>query len=278
MIGAYDYFPLERVVFGKPLAMALAEEMARLGRRRAFLVTSRSLSRGSDVVSGLRAALGEGFAGLFDEGAPHTPRRVVLAAAAAARAAGADIFVSIGGGSAIDLTKMIQVALAENVTEAAQLDALHLRLNAEGQLISPTIRASGLRQIAVPTTLSAAEFTHTAGSVDELGKKKDLYVARELCPVAVILDPAVSVHTPEWLWLSTAIRAVDHAVESICAINAQPFTDATCIHGLRLLARSLRATKRNPADLEQRLQSQIGAWLVSSGIARGQHGASHGIS
>ena len=277
MIGAYDYAALERVVFGKPLATALAEEMARLGCQRAFLVTSRSLSRGSDVVSGLRAALGEAFAGLFDEGAAHTPRRVVIAAAAAARAAGADIFVSIGGGSAIDLTKMIQLVLAENITEAAQLDALHLRLGPEGQMITPAIRAGGLRQIAVPTTLSAAEFTHSAGCVDEARGKKDVYRGRELCPVAVILDPSISLHTPDWLWFSTAIRAVDHAVESICSSTAHPFTDATCLHGLRLLARSLRATKANPDDLDQRLQSQVGAWLVSSGIARGQHGASHGI-
>jgi maleylacetate reductase len=278
MQGSYDYFPLERVVFGKPLAEALPEEMAHLGCRRAFLVASRSLSRGADVVARLRGALGERFAGLFDEGAPHTPRRVVLAAAAAAREAKADVFVSLGGGSAIDLVKMIQVAIAEGVTRAEQLDPFHIRLGTDGQLVVPPIRPSGVRQIAVPTTLSAAEFTHRAGSVDEQGQKKDLYVRRDLCPVAVVLDPAATVHTPEWLWLSTAIRAVDHAVESICAVNAQPFTDATCLHGLRMLQRSLRATKRDPADLGQRLQSQIGAWLVSSGLARGQHGASHGIS
>ena len=121
----------------------------------------------------------------------------MLAAAAAAQAAGADIFVSIGGGSAINLTKMIQVALAKNATEVAQLDALHLRLGADGQTVSPAIRPSDLQQITVPTTLFAAEFTHTASTVDELGKKKDLNVAQELCPMAVILDPAISLHTPE---------------------------------------------------------------------------------
>ena len=277
MQGSYEYFPLERVVFGRPFADAVRDELDRIGAARVIAVSSRNLSRGTGTVSLLRAALGDRLVGVFDEGAPHTPRAVVLAAAGLARTVRPDALVSLGGGSAIDLSKMVQICLGENVTRHADLDRLHLRKDDAGAMVAPGIAASGIRQVAVPTTLSGAEFTHTAGSLDELTPKKDLYVRRDLAPVAVVLDSALSVHTPEWLWLSTAVRSVDHAVESICSLTAQPVTDASCSHGLKMLQRSLRRTKADPSDLAARLDSQMGVWLSAAGLARGQHGASHGI-
>ena len=53
-----------------------------------------------------------------------------------------------------------------------------------------------------------------------------------IIPVSVILDPAVTVPTPEWLFLSTGIRAVDHAVETYLSIDANPYTDGACLHTL----------------------------------------------
>jgi alcohol dehydrogenase class IV len=79
------------------------------------------------------------------------------------------------------------------------------------------------------------------------------------------------------LWFSTGIRAIDHAVESICSIDAQPLTDATCLHALRLLAPALRHNDAHPDDLDGRLQSQLGVWLSAAGINRVNFGASHGI-
>ena len=84
-------------------------------------------------------------------------------------------------------------------------------------------------------------------------------------------------HTPDWLWLSTGIRAIDHAVETICSRAPQPFTDATCLHALGLLDRSLRRNKEQPDNLDARLESQLGAWLASTGLGRVEWGASHGI-
>src|SRR5581483_2041781 len=95
---------------------------------------------------------------------------------------------------------------------------------------------------------------------------------------SVILDPAATVHTPEWLFISTGIRAVDHAVEDICSVNSQPFSDGTSLHALRLLGRGLRAVKADPNDLDARLECQLGAWLSITGSQNGvSKGASHGI-
>jgi alcohol dehydrogenase class IV len=73
------------------------------------------------------------------------------------------------------------------------------------------------------------------------------------------------------------MRAIDHAVESLCSKAPQPFTDATCERGLAMLATSLRRNLDAPDDLEARLESQMGVWLSTTGLGRIPWGASHGI-
>jgi alcohol dehydrogenase class IV len=77
---------------------------------------------------------------------------------------------------------------------------------------------------------------------------------------AVVLDPAITVHTPEWLWLSTGIRAVDHAAETLGSYRSNPICDGYAATGLRLLRHGLPRTHEDPADLEARLSCQLGAW------------------
>jgi maleylacetate reductase len=94
----------------------------------------------------------------------------------------------------------------------------------------------------------------------------------------VILDPALSRHTPEWLFLSTGMRAVDHAVETICTAAPQPLADAAGLHALRLLGCGLRAVKAGDGDHEARGDCQVGSWLSITGSQGGvPMGASHGI-
>jgi len=107
---------------------------------------------------------------------------------------------------------------------------------------------------------------------------KESYHHALMMPAAVILDPAVTVHTPEWLFLSTGIRAVDHAVEDLCSINPTPFSDGASMQALRLLSRGLPAVKADPGDLAARLDCQMGAWMSIMGSQNGvSKGASHGI-
>jgi maleylacetate reductase len=126
--------------------------------------------------------------------------------------------------------------------------------------------------------LSAGEFSAIAGVTDEWRRVKELFRHPIIIPRTVMLDPAVTVHTPEWLWLSTGIRAVDHCVEGVCSGEANPFADAQALHGLALLTRGLPRVKADPGDLEARLDCQIGSWLSMGPLASGvPMGASHGI-
>jgi alcohol dehydrogenase class IV len=276
-VGSYHYLPLERVLFGKPAAQAAVEEAARIGSRKVFIVAAKSLSRKTAVIREVADALGPKYAGLFDECIAHTPWPSVVAAADAVRAADPDLILTIGGGTPIDTVKILQICLAHGVERPEDLDALHASLGPDGRRIDPAIRPSPVRQVAVPTTLSGAEFSNLGGGTDTRTRIKHSFTGADIGARSVILDPALTRHTPEWLWLSTGIRGVDHAVEALCSVDAHPYCDGLALHALRLFAEGLPRTKAAPEDLAARLLCQQASWLAASTIARVNYGASHGI-
>ncbi|MFP5512743.1 MAG: iron-containing alcohol dehydrogenase [Alphaproteobacteria bacterium] len=275
--GVYEFLAQDRVIYGRPAAEAVAETAGRLGKDRLLIVASRTLSRSTGVVSAIRDALGTRCIGVFDSCIEHVPRASVLTLAEEVRRLEPDLIVTIGGGTPMDTVKVALVALAEGIADEAGFDAVRIRVAEDGTRIVPAVKDPPLRQIIVPTTLSGAEFSNLGGATDLARQVKDLYTGRHIGGQVVILDPAVTRHTPEGLWLSTGIRAIDHAVETVCSRKPQPFTDATCLHGLAMLARSLPANRERPDDLNARLESQLGVWLASTGLGRVEWGASHGI-
>jgi maleylacetate reductase len=275
--GKYDFIQQERVIYGRPAADALSQIAEELGARRLFVVASKTLNRRTDVITSLRTSLGDRVVGVYDETEEHSPRASVLETARAIEASQADLIITVGGGSPIDTVKVAQIVLAENIKTIDQLGDYRVTMNPDGSWKIPPCKPSPVRQIIVPTTLSAAEFSNIGGCTDRARQVKDLYVGKFICAQMVVLDPALTVHTPEWLWLSTGIRAIDHAVESICSRTPNPFVAATCAEGLRMLRESLPANRAMPADLDMRLQSQLGVWLASTGMGRVEWGASHGI-
>jgi maleylacetate reductase len=276
--GTHRYPPMDRVIYGVPLAEALAEEINRLDARAVYVMASGTLNRKTDVVDTIRRVLGNRLAGVCAKIASHTPRIDVVAAANEARAANADLIVTIGGGSVTDAAKMVGLCLGNDVTAPEQLDRFRAVITAEGKTERPPVQAPSVRSVDVPTTLSAGEFTAFAGCTDTARNVKESFGHPLMMPRAVILDPAVTIHTPEWLFLSTGIRAVDHAVEDVCSINPTPFSDGMSLQALRLLAAGLPAVKADPGDLEARLNCQLGAWMSIMGSQNGvAKGASHGI-
>ncbi len=276
--GAYRFPQMESVVFGTPYLDALAQEVDRLDARAVFVIASGTLARETDLVERLRQMLGNRFGGLCARIGAHTPRADVVAAANIAREAGADLIVTLGGGSVTDAAKMVGLCLGNGVTAPEQLDDFRARIASDGTARRPAVKPPGVRMIAIPTTLSAGEFSAGAGCTDTARHVKESYSHPQMIPRTVILDPAASVPTPEWLFLSTGIRAVDHAVEDICSIDGQPISEGAAFHALRLLGNGLCGVKADPADLEARLDCQIGAWLSMVGSQTGvSKGASHGI-
>jgi len=264
---------MDEVVFGRPAAEAAASQMDRLGLSRAFLMVSGTLNRNTGEIHKIRESLGKRSVGVFDGMPPHTPREAVIAAAEQARAAEADLILTVGGGSITDGAKAVQLCLANDVRTVEDVDRIRA---VKG--VAPDMNAPRVRQISVPTTIAGGEFSAIAGVTNARTKVKEMLRHELVIPQVAILDPAITVHTPEWLWLSTGIRAVDHCVEGLCSREAHPYADAQALKGLSMLAQALPRVKANARDLDARMDCQIGTWLSMGPLSAGvPMGASHGI-
>lgn len=219
--GRVVFGQMEEVRFGVPAAEAIAEQVARMGAQRVFLMVSGTLNRTTPEIEHVRRTLGNKCVGVFDQMPAHSPRHGVIAAAEQARTSDTDLIVTIGGGSVTDAAKAVQLCLSNDARSPEAMDALRTVGTVLPDLKPPTVR-----QVSVPTTLSAGEFSAIAGVTNERTHVKEMFRHPRIIPVAVILDPALTVHTPEWLFLSTGIRAVDHCVEGLCSNEANPYADA----------------------------------------------------
>jgi alcohol dehydrogenase class IV len=278
IVGVHHWPAQERVIYGRPAAEALSDEVRRAGAQRVFVTTTRSIANGA-LVGRIVAALGERFAGKFDAIAAHSPREAVVAGAEALRASRADLVVAVGGGSVIDATKVMLLAIWRGARSVQELSALAgVRGGAHSEASAWSADPQPLRMIAIPTTLSAAEFFTSAGVTDVQRHVKQMYSHPLAVPKAVILDPAATLETPIDLLLSTGMRAVDHAVEGWCSVRAAPIADACNRESMRLLADSLARIRRDASDLQARSLAQHGMWLSRIATMAGiPYGASHGI-
>ena len=276
--GEMSFAATERVVFGRPAAEALAEEAARRGASRVFILSSTHLRTKTDEIARIERALGARHAATHDGMPPHAPRGAVLAATEAARAAGADLIVTVGGGSVTDAGKIVALCLKNDVRTHEDFDRYRIQVGADGRVVRPDFAAPDVRVVCVPTTLSGGEFNALSGATDERTRHKQGYEHRAMAPAAIVLDPALTVHTPEWLWLSTGVRALDHAMETLGSFASNPVADAMAESAIRLLAEGLPRVKADPADADARLACQMGAWQSMIPIVGGiPMGGSHAI-
>ncbi|MBT2269513.1 iron-containing alcohol dehydrogenase [Rhodococcus erythropolis] len=264
------------IVYGKDALGALPDVVARKGASKALVMMSGSLA-GSSVEQELREHLGNTVAEVFSATPQHVPREAVLAAADIARSHNVDCVISVGGGTQIDAAKAVAMCLAADVTDDAGFDRHRIRFTYPNTFVVPQVPGAVVPHFAIPTTLSGAENTDLVGITDMRTREKHTYRSPLLAPAAVVLDPAMTTTTPDWLWGASGIRAVDHAVESILSAGSTPVSDALCTEALELLNTNLAHSVRNPRDTDARLQCLLGAWLASFAITNSGVGLSHAI-
>lgn len=259
-----------RVLRGPGAMGGIGAELDRLGAARAFVLTGRSVATRTPLLERLKAGLGARFAGVHPEIGAHTPMPELVAAMAAARVAGADAVISLGGGSVVDAGKIASACLALGIADA---QGLRDYLAAQDGRPIPDMPV----QVAVPTTASAAEFTKGAGVLDPEAVHKRSLRNPAIVPDVVVMDPEVVTHTPPFLWLSSAIRSVDHAVEALGGAQANAYTDALAEGALRLLFAALPRCHADHGDIAAIRDVQQATWLAGNACTGAQTGLSHGI-
>ena len=253
--GRFTLPRLERVIAGPGTIDALAGEIDRYGCRRVVVVTGTTLGS-SPLIDRVRRVLGDRCAAVFSGARQHVPSSTIPMLLDAMRDAGADGFVSVGGGSPIDTVKC----------------AVHALIGG-----TPLSAGDGPLHIAVPTTLSAGEFTDVAGLTDEETRVKHSLFDTRLAPRVVIADRVLTLDTPDWLWAASGIRAFDHAIETLYAGRRHPISEALAERALEMLRDHLPGSVHAAGDarLTHRGECQMAAWLAVFGVTNAGFGLSH---
>ncbi len=213
-----------RVVFGPGRLAAAGEEVEALGKSALVLSTPGQEQMGRD----LAAQLGSLAAGVFPGAAMHTPTDVTAKAMAALKESGADVLVSIGGGSTVGLGK-----------------ALALRTD--------------LPHLAIATTYAGSEMTPIIGQTENGVKttQRDM----KILPETVIYDPDLTHGLPVDVSAASGLNAIAHSVEGLYSRDGNPVISLMAEEGVRALAAALPGIAADPTDPEARTGALYGAWL-----------------
>ena len=231
--------PASRVIFGVGAFDRLADEVRRLGARRALVVsTPEQLSQAEETAH----RLGDLAAGIFSHAAMHVPIETAREARETARRLDADCCVAIGGGSTIGLGKAIALE-------------------------------TGLPIVAVPTTYAGSEMTPIYGLTEDGIKKTGR--DRRVLPKTVIYDPALTLTLPPKIAGPSGMNAIAHCVEGLYAIDGNPIVSMYAAEGIRVLARSLPRVMEDPGDMDARADALYGAWLAGTVLGAASVGIHH---
>jgi alcohol dehydrogenase len=248
-VGEFNLTRLERVIYGPGKIATLKDEMDRRELKRALVVTTDAVAA-LPILKDVTDSLGDRCAGVFSGVVMHVPRKTTEDLQREIEGVDADSVVSFGGGSPIDSSKVALFGLLD------RRQIIHM---------------------AVPTTLSAAEYTHAGGVTDESTKIKSGVYDPRVLPRTVVNDPVLALSTPDWLWVSTGMRALDHAIECAYAIRHQPISDTLAAKAISLFVEHLPASVRTATEerIAHRGHCQMAAWFSIYGAMNTRFGLSH---
>ncbi len=253
-----------RVVFGEGSVEGVALEVGSLGGTRALVVTDEGLTK-TDLPERIKSALGDKCVGVFGEVKPDSGFDVVQRGVEVAQELGADILVSVGGGSSMDTAK-----------------AMSIVIKGGGKLsdyVGAPIGGPPVPHIAIPTTSgTGSECTQIAVVKDDEREVKQIFLNDYLFPKLAILDPQMAAGMSPILTASTGMDAMTHAVEGVASVLREPIADALNLHAIRLIVEYLPQCVEKGDDLLARGQQMIAAALAGIGFANSLLGIVHSMA
>jgi len=230
----------QRVVFGaRSAASNLAGEVARRAARAVVVVAGARERELAERVCGQVE-----IAAWVDDVQQHVPVENAGAARQVAADVGADLIVSVGGGSTTGLAKAMALT-------------------------------TGIPIVAVPTTYAGSEATNVWGMTEE--RTKTTGVDDRVLPGTVIYDASLTTSLPVGLSVASGLNGLAHCVDSLWAPRADPINQALALEGARALALALPGIVADAADLGAREQALYGCYLAGVAFASAGSGLHHKI-
>ena len=265
-----------RVIFGQGKSASLGSEVSNLGGKRVLVLSGRTVAEQTDAVRRTQEALGDSMVGVYSGLTQRAPLATAVEAANLAVSLEADTLVGVGGSTISDAARMIAVLMAEGIDN---VEELRVRGHQEDGMLRPDLDGKALPlQVSIPTTLSAGEFNMGGGNVLDDGEGHKIRVGHpRLYADLIVLDSDMTSGTPDWLWLSTGVKALDHCIERLYCRGNQPAIDAPVLSAAEMLFDALPRSRQANGDQEARLQCLVAAWMSMMGAPNFAVGLSHAI-
>ncbi len=264
-------FPLS-LHAGKGALGELRGEVDRARAKRAFVVCGKSVAHKTDLIARVEANLGDKFAGVFEGVETSSPLSSVRAGAAAAREAGADIIVAVGGGSAMVTARAIIILLAEK----GDIHEICTQYPPGQAPVSPKLMAPKMPNILLLTTPSTA-MTRAGSAVKDVERSHRLELFDpKTRPFAMIWDDDALLTAPAELFLSTAASALSGIVAGTASPRINPLSLADLLHALRLSLESLPLMRTDPNNTTARM-NLVAASFLSNRALDGMRGRAFGL-
>jgi alcohol dehydrogenase class IV len=258
------------IVFGPGATATLADHAKRLGAKRALVVCDPGVVK-VGIAARVKKVLDEGgvAAAIFEGVDPNPIEKNVTEGVAAFKAHGADLVVSVGGGSPLDAGKLIALKTTHERPLVDYDDA-----TGGDRFIGSNVPPI----ITVPTTAGTGSDVGRSGVVTlaATGRKTVIFSPHLLAKTA-ILDPELTVSMPSRVTAATGFDALTHCLEAYCSVGDHPMADAIALGGLELCAKYLVRAVEKGNDLEARGAMMKAAMMGAVAFQKGL-GACHSLA
>lgn len=262
---AFIYRNPTRLVYGENTVNEVKQEVEGLGCSRAFIVTDPGIVA-AGLAERVKKALGKYHVGTFDQCIQDSSLHLINEAAAFARSKGADVLISVGGGSVIDTAKGMAIVLKEG---GGIEDHQGMQMLSQPQ--TP--------HIVIPTTAgTGSEVSYFAVIKDQDNHRKLEFSEDRIIPNVGILDPVMTVGLPSMLTATTGMDAFCHALESIHTTQCTPITDALASHAIEMIVKHLPICVENGKDLYARGQQLLASTLAGIAFNNAQVALVHAMA
>ncbi|ASK88273.1 iron-containing alcohol dehydrogenase [Sphingorhabdus sp. SMR4y] len=254
--------------FGEGCLAELPRQIAALRASRPMIVTDKGIVNAGLIVPVEKTLSEAGFdVAIFDAVVADPPEAIVLQAVEAAKTAGADIVIGLGGGSSLDTAKVVAALAVDGAQPLAEIYGIGL------------LERKGLPTILIPTT-SGTGSEVTAISILTTGETtKAGIISPHLYADVALLDPALTVGLPASVTAATGIDAMVHAVESYTSRNGKnPVSDMLAIEALKLLTANIETACSDGKNMQAREAMLRGSMLAGQAFANSPVGAIHALA
>jgi alcohol dehydrogenase class IV len=271
----YQYAGTTRVISGRNLLESTGFEFLKEGARRVLIVTD-GVIRGTGLVERVEAGVTDGgleVAGVFDDVPQDSSTEVCDSCAAAAKEAGADSFLAVGGGSVMDTAKVADAVFTHG-GDAREQEGFFLMPRADDDMGRPLEIAP---LACIPTTAGTGSEVSMAAVIKVPDENLKIEIADfPLFPRLAILDPDTTRTLPPAVAAATGMDAMTHAIEGYVSVDWSPPQDARSLHALRMIRDNLeRAVQHGEEDEEARGNMLIAANLAITLALGSVHAMSH---